>query len=689
MLLKQIHGLNKYSCRRCIRGVALVRIPLISTRLGHQVDPRSFKRLSTYYITQHGCPVSIWLLNPILFYYGLGQIRHFPCSELTLFDAPASEGRARRAFFSRMSRQYKRLSTMYALKVKELALRGSGDALVQLGEFARDNSTMLPHLVHVVRVFLKYLPPPEMIDKLSPKDVFKSLDRIASYFNALNVALQSPQALDRFKSAGLVITCPQIYLWAVDFFHHYFIHTDITISVSPVSLITVRIVEFLGTLAIDPDYCAKMRDTKGFTFSMTVLWIHSIHTEYGQVETIVRVAMMYILQKRTLGSKVSNAFNRVQNEVSNAFNWVQKPIVEELCARIVAREREPNADYDGGIIFLFVSAMYSRPFTRAFISCHSVSWICRRIADIAAKKEETCSPNELTGYSRLLKYSLIYLLRAFQEGSDRIIEGLDTDLIPALLRAQSKVHADDKEAILVPLLHLMTSYTLYRNVLAKLCKVLYTADLKPGISEAGPIGDAWTALKETTETRWGMLKDYMASGRELTKCSYYACPHPDNGPMRTPRRCKGCCFEYYCSQECQKLDWGDGHNDRCRMIQDDLQNGFPIPMSKRERHFAYAIIEKDIQDNAQLIQKLKSEKPRGRGGFVVLLTVTDYTQVPMKLYVLTDEEFHTTETVPAEWDTALALAKEAGKDLVLLKIPLGAMAQLLLKTYPFDFNTEV
>lgn len=91
-----------------------------------------------------------------------------------------------------------------------------------------------------------------------------------------------------------------------------------------------------------------------------------------------------------------------------------------------------------------------------------------------------------------------------------------------LLKVQSRLEADDREATLVPLLHLITSYTLYRNVLTKLRKAVYMADLGPAIFEAGPIGDAWKILKETTETRWEILKDYMASGRELTKCSYPA-----------------------------------------------------------------------------------------------------------------------------------------------------------------------
>lgn len=71
-------------------------------------------------------------------------------------------------------------------------------------------------------------------------------------------------------------------------------------------------------------------------------------------------------------------------------------------------------------------------------------------------------------------------------------------------------------------------------------------------------------------------------------------------------------------------------------------------MSKRERHFAYAIIEKDIQDNTQLIEELKSEKLRDPDGPVLLLTVTDYTPVPRKLYIRTDEEFRRSENLPVE-----------------------------------------
>ncbi|KAK0201128.1 hypothetical protein DFS33DRAFT_1490415 [Desarmillaria ectypa] len=210
------------------------------------------------------------------------------------------------------------------------------------------------------------------------------------------------------------------------------------------------------------------------------------------------------------------------------------------------------------------------------------------------------------------------------------------------------------------------------------------SDLEPGISEAGPIGNAWIILKETTEMRWETLKDYMTSSRELTQCSYSACPHPDEGPKRALRRGEGCCFEYYCSKECRKLDWRDGHNDVCRTIQYGLRDGLSMLMSKHERYFAYAIIEKDIQDNARFIQKLKSEKLRDADGPIFLLNITDYTPVPRQLYVLTDEEFLRTENLPAEkWNTAFGLAKEADKDLVLSIIPQGTKAHVLLDIYPF------
>ncbi|KAK0189918.1 hypothetical protein F5146DRAFT_644926 [Armillaria mellea] len=553
--------------------------------------------------------------------------------------------------------------------LKESALSGSGDALVRLGELTRDDPTAFPHLIQVIRVFLNYLRLPASTDTPSPEEFYALLDRAASYFRGLNIALQSPQALEHSKSAGLMITSPQIYLWAVKFLQHYFINSNLPISTLAVSATTVRIVELLGTLSADPDYCERMRETKGFVFSMTTLWIYGIRAGRGLVEDVVRITMTHILQKRTLDHEVTDALNRVPNDV-----------VIEICTRVVASD--PEAEYDAGIMFLVISTMCSSSFTRAFISCHSVPWICRRLAGIVVKEEENAVR------AKLFQVSLVYLQRAFKEGAGRIIEGLDADVIPMLLTVQSKLEADDREATLVLLLHLITSYTLYRNVLTKVWKAVYMADLGPAISEAGPISDAWTVLKETTETRWEILKDYMASGRELTRCSYPACPHPDVGSKRTLRRCEGCRFEYYCSKECQKQDWRDGHNEICRMLQNCLRDGLPTLMSKRERHFAYAIIDKDIRDNAQLIEELKAEKLKDMDSPVALLTVTDYTTVPRQLYIRTDEEFRRSENLPAEkWDAALKLGKETGKVFVLSIIPQGTKAQALLELYPFDFDT--
>ncbi|KAK0478931.1 hypothetical protein IW261DRAFT_1481747 [Armillaria novae-zelandiae] len=555
--------------------------------------------------------------------------------------------------------------------LRESALSGSGDALVRLGEITRDDPTVFPHLIQVIRVFLNYLRLPASTDTSPPEEFYTLLRRAACYFHGLNIALQSPQALEHSKSAGLMITCPQIYPWAVKFLQHYFIDSNLPISPLAVSATTVRIVELLGTLSADLDYCEKMRETKGFVFSMTTLWIYGIRAGQALVEDVVRITMTHILQKRTIDHEVTDALSRVPNDV-----------VVEICTRVVASEQDPNSGYDAGIMFLVISTMYSRSFTRAFISCHSVPWICRRLAGIAVKEEENAS------YARLFQVSLVYLQRAFKEGAGRIIEGLDADVIPMLLEVQSKLEAEDREATLIPLLHLITSYTLYRNVLTKVWKAIYMADLGPAISEAGPIGDAWTILKETTETRWEILKDYMAAGRELTRCSYPACPHPDVGSKRTLRRCEGCRFEYYCSKECQKQDWHDGHNEVCRMLQNCLRDGLPMLMSKRERHFAYAIIDKDIQDNTQLIEELKAEKLRDMDSLAVLLTVTDYTPVPRKLYIRIDEEFRRSENLPTEkWDAALKLGKEAGKDFVLAIIPQGTKAQALLDMYPFDFDT--
>lgn len=115
---------------------------------------------------------------------------------------------------------------------------------------------LFPHLIQVIRVFLNYLLLPASTDTSSPEEFYTLLDRAACYFHGLNVALQSPQTLEHSKSAGLMITCPKIYLWAVKFLQHF--DANLPISTLVVSATTVRIVELLSTLSADPDYCEKM-----------------------------------------------------------------------------------------------------------------------------------------------------------------------------------------------------------------------------------------------------------------------------------------------------------------------------------------------------------------------------------------------------------------------------------------------
>lgn len=102
---------------------------------------------------------------------------------------------------------------------------------------------------------------------------------------------------------------------------------------------------------------------------MTTLWIYGIRAGQGLIEDVVKIIMIHILQKRTLDNEVTDALNRVPNDV-----------VVEICTRVVASERVPEADYEADIMFLVISTMCSRSFTRAFISCHSamdLSTACR------------------------------------------------------------------------------------------------------------------------------------------------------------------------------------------------------------------------------------------------------------------------------------------------------------------------
>jgi hypothetical protein len=59
--------------------------------------------------------------------------------------------------------------------------------------------------------------------------------------------------------------------------------------------------------------------------------------------------------------------------------------------------------------------------------------------------------------------------------------------------------------------------------------------------------------------------------RPKMQCSSYLCENiePEVGAFKVCAKCK---LKYYCSPECQKQHWFDGHKKECRIYKKNLAN---------------------------------------------------------------------------------------------------------------------
>ncbi|KAF9074132.1 hypothetical protein BDP27DRAFT_219734 [Rhodocollybia butyracea] len=68
-------------------------------------------------------------------------------------------------------------------------------------------------------------------------------------------------------------------------------------------------------------------------------------------------------------------------------------------------------------------------------------------------------------------------------------------------------------------------------------------------------------------------------------------------PRTRYKRCAQCSIPCYCSRECQKADWMDGHAEACKKFSIQLLDGIPPPPieSSLERSYIYDRIALDAQ----------------------------------------------------------------------------------------------
>ncbi|KAJ7854452.1 hypothetical protein B0H13DRAFT_1188416 [Mycena leptocephala] len=194
-----------------------------------------------------------------------------------------------------------------------------------------------------------------------------------------------------------------------------------------------------------------------------------------------------------------------------------------------------------------------------------------------------------------------------------ITEALNAGLLRAIVTFGINAQHVDPE-LLKAALKTISKYSVYYSVLKHIeVSLLEAADVAG--SEAfrkSPISGAWSSFAHIVRQRLQVKKLYDSDERiSMKACDNAQCHIIDQ--KRRFRSCAGCHRMYYCSPECQLIDWRvGGHRAQCKKIRSHSRLN-PDPIGTRNRSFLRTVLHNEYEENrcGVILRQLAfmSEKP--------------------------------------------------------------------------------
>ncbi|KAJ7166261.1 hypothetical protein C8R46DRAFT_1192628 [Mycena filopes] len=148
-----------------------------------------------------------------------------------------------------------------------------------------------------------------------------------------------------------------------------------------------------------------------------------------------------------------------------------------------------------------------------------------------------------------------------------IVDALHAGLLPALL--SSGPIKTVKLTILTLVAEILPRAAVYHSVLTQLRLSLLEVNDSAIAFSTPELLKSWGSFVELAETRFSIIDKYIAEWSKATR----ACDNLDCGKFWDKlelKRCGGCLTTYYCSDLCQRQDWGARqHSSACKTLASD------------------------------------------------------------------------------------------------------------------------
>ncbi|KAJ7140086.1 hypothetical protein C8R43DRAFT_602669 [Mycena crocata] len=197
---------------------------------------------------------------------------------------------------------------------------------------------------------------------------------------------------------------------------------------------------------------------------------------------------------------------------------------------------------------------------------------------------------------------------------------------------------------------LLGAYTVYYSVLS--C-------IEPALHEVEHLQTASVFTHSDLFRRWSEFWD-LAQERimimhyfESDLCiSFKACDNSQCANIRRKRElryCSSCRYQYYCSKDCQTIDWKDGHRSACRSSRQDR----PEHLSTKDRSFLRALVDYDYKTRRLILMQWQLAFLQAFPDEIPCI-VFDYTREHLQI------TFQGTHSLHVKWQDHVARARRSG-----------------------------
>ncbi|KAJ6501214.1 hypothetical protein C8R47DRAFT_260029 [Mycena vitilis] len=260
-----------------------------------------------------------------------------------------------------------------------------------------------------------------------------------------------------------------------------------------------------------------------------------------------------------------------------------------------------------------------QPFTSALLSCGVVPSLTKLLKTLLPS-----TPTQFQDFSPLLHRSLGALDQILTAAPERktVMDALRAGLLQVIILGGTRSE-------FVPLVKSLLEDALQSSLL-HYNEVLYLETHLPSATaliqqrkpfQTSAVLDSWNQFAALASERIAILHNFGNNNSRLKACDNARCDKINTSTRF--QRCSGCLSFYYCSPECQRLDWHDGdHRSHCRYHPHRLSE--MQEMKARERSFLRAVMAYDY-DAAKQTQRFYPDSDTS------FFTLFDYRRGPVQI----------------------------------------------------------